>query len=177
MTVSMPQNKHPGLSYPVVEGSVKPCSLSHNDGTGEDVGLNGTSFKMTIFYHKITNDLPRNLSDYDMGRVHVVFLIPERTLPIVLIDGTEVPKHLAYVEWYTPLPDRPEPNHLLYKVSPQKDRDGTHICSIIPLANIRRSVHLYPRFGAFTPSDVPARAWPESPGFGLALGGLGLRKS
>jgi hypothetical protein len=25
-------------------------------------------------------------------------------------------------------------------------------------------------------SDVPARAWPESPGFGLALGGLGLRK-
>ena len=26
-------------------------------------------------------------------------------------------------------------------------------------------------------SDVPARAWPESPGFGLALGGLGLRKS
>ena len=26
-------------------------------------------------------------------------------------------------------------------------------------------------------SDVPALAWPESPGFGLALGGLGLRKS
>jgi hypothetical protein len=25
-------------------------------------------------------------------------------------------------------------------------------------------------------SDVPARAWPESPGFGLALGGFGLRK-
>jgi hypothetical protein len=25
-------------------------------------------------------------------------------------------------------------------------------------------------------SDVPARAWPECPGFGLALGGLGLRK-
>jgi len=26
-------------------------------------------------------------------------------------------------------------------------------------------------------SDVPAPAWPESPSFGLALGGLGLRKS
>jgi len=26
-------------------------------------------------------------------------------------------------------------------------------------------------------SDVPALAWPESPGFGLALGGFGLRKS
>ena len=28
-----------------------------------------------------------------------------------------------------------------------------------------------------SPSDVPAWAWPESPSFGLALGGLGLRKS
>ena len=26
-------------------------------------------------------------------------------------------------------------------------------------------------------SDVLALAWPESPGFGLALGGFGLRKS
>ena len=26
-------------------------------------------------------------------------------------------------------------------------------------------------------SDVPAQAWPESPGFGLALGGSGLAKS
>ena len=112
------------------------------------------SFKMTIFYHKITNDLPHNLSGYDMGCVHVVFLIPEHTLPIVFIDGTEVPKHpIVYVEWYTPLPDHPEPNHLLYKVSPQKDRDGTYICSIIPLANIHHSIHLYPRFGAFTPQD------------------------
>ena len=25
-------------------------------------------------------------------------------------------------------------------------------------------------------SDVPAPAWPESPGFGLALGSSGLRK-
>ena len=27
------------------------------------------------------------------------------------------------------------------------------------------------------PSDVPAPAWPESPGFGLALGGLGFVES
>ncbi|KAF8811590.1 hypothetical protein BYT27DRAFT_7231651 [Phlegmacium glaucopus] len=95
-----------------------------NDGTGEDIGLDG----------------------YHIGRIRVVFSIPKRALPIVFTDGTEVPEHLAYVEWYTPLPDNPEPNHLLYKVSPQKDRDGTHICSIIPLANIRRSVHLFPKY-------------------------------
>ena len=31
-------------------------------------------------------------------------------------------------------------------------------------------------FSSSISSDVPAPAWPESPGFGLALGGLGLRK-
>ncbi|KAF8810733.1 hypothetical protein BYT27DRAFT_7253430 [Phlegmacium glaucopus] len=65
-----------------------------NDGTGEDIGLDG----------------------YHIGRIRVVFSIPKRALPIVFTDGTEVPEHLAYVEWYTPLPDNPEPtsggNHL-----------------------------------------------------------------
>jgi hypothetical protein len=68
-------------------------------------------------------------------------------------DGTEVPEHLAYVEWYTRLLDNPEPNHLMYKISPQKDRDGSNMCSIISLANIRRSVHLFPKFGAFAPQE------------------------
>ena len=49
MTLSMPQNKHPGLSYPMVEGSVEPCSLSHNDGTGEDAGLDGSIFQNDNF--------------------------------------------------------------------------------------------------------------------------------
>lgn len=68
-------------------------------------------------------------------------------------SGAEVPEHLAYVEWYTPLPNSPEPSHLLFKVSPKRDRDGTHVCSIIPVANIRRSVHLYPKFGVFAPQE------------------------
>ena len=121
-----------------------------NDGTGEDIGLGGMSFVL-IFCHNIRSFSWK--SGYHIGRIRVVFSIPERALPIVFTDGTEVPEHLAYVEWYTPLRDSPEPNHLLYKVSPQKDRDGTRICSIIPLANIRRSVHLYPKFGAFAPQE------------------------
>jgi hypothetical protein len=64
-----------------------------------------------------------------------------------------VPEHLMYVEWYTPLLDNPEHNHLLYKVLLQKDRDGMHICSIISLANICCNVHLYPKFGAFASQD------------------------
>ena len=33
------------------------------------------------------------------------------------------------------------------------------------------------RYPCIMHSDVPALAWPESPGFGLALGGLGFVKS
>ena len=68
-------------------------------------------------------------------------------------DEAKIPQHLTYVEWYTPLQRSPEHNHLLYKVSPRKEADGTHVCSIIPLANIRHSVHLFPKFGAFAPQD------------------------
>lgn len=68
-------------------------------------------------------------------------------------EGVEVPQHLAYVQWYTPLANEPDPNHLLYKVSPMKNQDGTNFCSIIPVANIRRSVHLFPRFGVFAPQE------------------------
>ena len=92
-------------------------------------------------------------SGYHIGYICVVFSIPERALSIVFTDGIEVLEHLAYVKWYTPLLNSPEPNHLLYKVSLWKDRDGTHICSIILLANIHRSVHLYPKFGVFAPQE------------------------
>jgi hypothetical protein len=46
----------------------------------------------------------------------------------------------------------PDPNHQLYKISPLK-RDGTHVCSVIPLANVCRSVQLFPRFGQFAPPE------------------------
>ena len=90
---------------------------------------------------------------YHIGRIRVVFSLPTRSLSIMFVDGAEIPQHLAYVEWYSPLPDGPESNHLLYKVSPLKEPDGTHVCSIIPLANIRHSVHLFPKFGAFAPQE------------------------
>jgi hypothetical protein len=72
-------------------------------------------------------------------------------------DDVDVPKHLAYVEWYTAFPDTPDPDHLLYKVSPMKYQDGGRICSIIPLANIHRSTHLLPKFGRVAP-----QAWTSS---------------
>ena len=121
-----------------------------NDGTGEDIGLDGMSFVL-IFCHNIQSFSQK--SGYHIRHICVVFSIPECALPLVFTDSTEVPEHLTYVKWYTPLLNSPEPNHLLYKVSLQKDRDGTHICSISLLANIHCSVHLYPKFGALHPKN------------------------
>ncbi|KAJ7333971.1 hypothetical protein DFH08DRAFT_707664, partial [Mycena albidolilacea] len=46
----------------------------------------------------------------------------------------------------------PEPDHLMYKVNRSlKDRD--RLSSIIPVANIRRSVHLLPKFGPVAPAQ------------------------
>jgi len=67
--------------------------------------------------------------------------------------GTIIPQHLVYVEWYTPFQDSPERNHLLYKISPLRDQTGGPICSVILLANIRRSIHLIPRFGPSAPQE------------------------
>ena len=58
-----------------------------------------------------------------------------------------------YVEWYMPFSKDPDPSTLMFKVSPLKDRAGGRTCSIIPLANIRRSAHLIPKFGAAAPQE------------------------
>ncbi|KAJ7936266.1 hypothetical protein B0H13DRAFT_1589701, partial [Mycena leptocephala] len=58
---------------------------------------------------------------------------------------------LAYIEWVSPFTE-PEPDHLMYKVKHSlKDRE--RLASIIPVANIRRSVHLLPKSGPVTPAD------------------------
>jgi hypothetical protein len=64
-----------------------------------------------------------------------------------------IPKYLVYVEWYTALTDDEDTNSLLFKITPMKDRDGGRVCSIIPLANIRRSVQLIPKFGPVAPHE------------------------
>lgn len=88
-----------------------------------------------------------------MGRVRVVFSIPPKIRPLVFAD-LQVAQHLAYVEWYTSIPLHPSPNHLLYKISPQRDQQGGGVVgSIVPVSDIVRSVHLFPVFGPYAPSD------------------------
>lgn len=101
-----------------------------NDGTGEDVGVDG----------------------YHVGRVRVIFSLSERARQVMFADGVDVPGHLAYIQWFSALQD-PDPNHLLHNVLPLHDVDGTHVASVIPVANIRRSVHLIPKFGRVAPQE------------------------
>ena len=90
---------------------------------------------------------------YRIGRIRVIFSLPHSSIPLLFDDGIEVPQHLAYVEWYSPFSPNPGPNHFLYKISPLRDHEGKGICSIIPIGNIRRSVHLLPKFGSAAPAE------------------------
>ena len=85
--------------------------------------------------------------------MRVVFSIPEKVHNITFSSNTSIPRHLVYIEWYTSFADSPNHNHLLYDISPLQDQDGGQICSVIPLANIHRSIHLFPKFGPSAPQD------------------------
>jgi hypothetical protein len=80
----------------------------------------------------------------------VVFEIPSKVVQEIF-PGSNVtpPQHLAYVEWFSPIPANPGPNHLLYKVT-RLTHNGRRRASIIPVNTILRSVHLFPVFGQHT---------------------------
>jgi hypothetical protein len=83
----------------------------------------------------------------------VVFQIPDNKIDEVFLSpDISLPSHLAYIEWFTPIPARPEPKHQMYKVS-RSLVNGRRNASIIPVDSIICSVHLFPRFGPDLPQD------------------------
>ncbi|KAK6977112.1 hypothetical protein R3P38DRAFT_2474374, partial [Favolaschia claudopus] len=101
-----------------------------NDGKGKLTGIEG----------------------YRIAQVRVVFSLKPRHIQGFFPPGRHPPKHLAYVEWFSPFPSEPEPHHLMYKLK-RSGKDGKRLASIIPLANIRRSAHLFPKFGPVAPAE------------------------
>ncbi|KAJ7504642.1 hypothetical protein B0H11DRAFT_1709428 [Mycena galericulata] len=102
-----------------------------NDGTGELTGVQGI---------------------YRVAQVRVVFSFPHHSVKTLFPADTVPPSHLAYVEWFSPFTSDAEPRHLLYKIK-RSLKDGVRIAGIIPVANIRRSVHLLPKFGPVAPRE------------------------
>ncbi|KAI0729954.1 hypothetical protein C8Q72DRAFT_911581 [Fomitopsis betulina] len=64
---------------------------------------------------------PRNgLSGMRVGRVHVIFSIPGKALPLLFpgapVTRPTVPRHLVYIEWLSKFANAPDPLYQMYKI-------------------------------------------------------------
>ena len=58
-------------------------------------------------------------------------------------------EHLAYVEWFSKF-SAPDANHGMLRLNRALEGGG-RIASIVSVSSIRRSVHLFPKFGLKVP--------------------------
>ncbi|KAJ7769505.1 hypothetical protein B0H16DRAFT_1661035 [Mycena metata] len=92
------------------------------------------------------------VAGYQIGQVRVVFTLSPHLARQILPSHIQPPQYLAYVEWFSAFKPNPERHHLMCKVS-RVVRNGDRLASIIPVSNIRRSVHLLPKFGPVAPAE------------------------
>ncbi|KAF7972500.1 hypothetical protein HWV62_17870 [Athelia sp. TMB] len=94
----------------------------------------------------------KDLKDFRVCQVRVAFTLSGKALESLFPQaGPQPPKHLAYVEWFSPFADRDHASGL-YRLS-RSLRDGQRLASVIPVSNIVQSIHLYPQFGARAPRE------------------------
>ena len=88
---------------------------------------------------------------HQVVQVRTVFQLPKNTIPELfpMVDLDTVPTHLAYVEWFSPIPSTPDTNLQMYRVS-RLVQNGHRQATIIPVHSISSSIHLFPRFGNHT---------------------------
>ncbi|KAJ6553786.1 hypothetical protein DFH09DRAFT_924695 [Mycena vulgaris] len=89
---------------------------------------------------------------YRIAQVRVVFTLPPRLAKMIFPSNIEPPRYLPYVEWFSSFKPQPERHHMMYKVS-RIIKNGDRLASIIPVGNIRRSIHLLPKFGPIAPPE------------------------
>ena len=84
------------------------------------------------------------LLDYKVAQVKVIFRTPPQLQALIFTED-KMPEYLAYVEWFSSFKESPEDNHLFYEIHKVTFKNKP-VASIIPLYNIVRSVHLFPKF-------------------------------
>ena len=100
------------------------------------------------------------VSGYRVVQVRLVFSLSHRASDELFyrIPHAQRPKHLAYVELFTPFSSEPaSEEHGLYKVSRSVTGSGSRRAEIIPVEDLERSCHLFPDFG-----PVADRSWTTS---------------
>ncbi|KAL0574790.1 hypothetical protein V5O48_007182 [Marasmius crinis-equi] len=93
---------------------------------------------------------------YCVGRLRLIIGLNKTSLSeLFQPDEYElVPPHLAYIEWFTPFTPRPDSVSGLYRIARSADATaGSVDASIVPVSDIRRSIHLYPKFGPVAPPE------------------------
>jgi hypothetical protein len=105
------------------------------------------------------------LANFPLGhriaQIRVVFQIPTKVISEMFPSPSQsscaatVPTHLAYVEWFNPIPPTPDRNHGMYRVLRSLSR-GHRQASIISVDTIVSSIHLFPRF---TLNSSPPEDW------------------
>ncbi|KAI0054641.1 hypothetical protein BV25DRAFT_1816783 [Artomyces pyxidatus] len=94
---------------------------------------------------------------YRVAQVRAIFSLPIKARRSIFPqEKDDDPRHMAYVEWFAPFPDTAEDVHDMYRLT-RMLKDGRRVASVIPVDNIRRSVHLFPKWGAVAP-----RSWTSS---------------
>jgi len=88
------------------------------------------------------------ISGCSIAQVRVVFKFPKDTSD--LLDCHIPQEHHAYVEWFSKISGAPDRNHKMFKTM-RLFQDGHRVALIIPISRIRRSVHLFPKFGQTAP--------------------------
>lgn len=144
--VDFPRYRHASDEYDVIHatpsrldkrGKIIPGRFDTalvNLGAGKSVGVRG----------------------YRVGQVRVIFKIPPRFADQLFLPGRERPDHLVYVEWFTNF-TQPHAAHGLYQVKRSEDSSGKRVAEVRALSDIRRGIHLNPKFGPVVP-----RHWTSS---------------
>ncbi|EIM87895.1 uncharacterized protein STEHIDRAFT_22047, partial [Stereum hirsutum FP-91666 SS1] len=92
------------------------------------------------------------VAGYRVAQVRVIFTLPKKMVKATFRPGTHPPAHLAYIEWFSRFPDHTDPNHDMYRLT-RTIRNGQRHAVIMPIDQLKSSVHLYPSFGPTVPRD------------------------